>query len=95
MPSSRTSRKKARDQSVLPWVVPEYCEGCTACVAACPAGVIAMRPYGEDGFIPWIDSPDQCIGCGRCEAACILGGIAMTTYVEDARSRFECGVPPV
>lgn len=72
----------------LPWVIPEYCEGCTSCVAACPKGLIEMRSDGEDGHIPWIEDPDACTGCGRCSDMCGMGAIAMTEYVEEARARF-------
>ena len=72
----------------LPWVIPEYCEGCTSCVAACPKGLIEMRRHGEDGHIPWIDDPDACTGCGRCAEMCGMGAIGMTEYVEEARNRF-------
>ena len=70
----------------LPWVLPEYCEGCTSCLAVCPKGLISMRP-DADGFVPWIDDPDACTGCGKCADICGLGGIAMTEFVEEARER--------
>lgn len=72
----------------LPWVIPEYCEGCTACVGACPRALLSMRDSTEDAQIPWLDDPSVCTGCGRCEEACPLGGIAMTTHVEEAARRF-------
>lgn len=73
----------------LPWVVPEYCEGCTVCVAACPRGALAMRAWDEDSQVPWLDEPDMCTGCGRCEEACPFGGIQMTSYVDEAEDRFR------
>lgn len=72
----------------MPWVIPEYCEACTACVAACPRRGLAMRAIGEDELIPWLDDPDVCSGCGRCADACGLGGIVMTEYVDEAHERF-------
>ena len=72
----------------MPWVIPEYCEGCSSCVAACPWQGLAMRPYREDEHIPWLDDPDLCTGCGLCADACGLGGITMTEYVDEARQRF-------
>lgn len=72
----------------MPWVIPEYCEGCTSCIAACPVKGLAMRAFGEDEHVPWLENPDLCTGCGRCADACGLGGIAMTEYVEQARRRF-------
>ncbi len=75
-------------QKRLPWVIPEYCEGCTACVSACPQRLLNMRDFTEDAQIPWLDDPSGCTGCGRCEEACPLGGIAMTTHVQEAAQRF-------
>jgi len=72
----------------MPWVIPEYCEGCTSCVAACPKKGLSMRDWGEDEQVPWLDDPDLCTGCGLCADACGLGGIAMTEYVSEARQRF-------
>jgi NAD-dependent dihydropyrimidine dehydrogenase PreA subunit len=72
----------------FPWVIPEYCEGCTSCIAACPRKGLAMRSIAEDEYIPWLDQPDVCTGCGRCADACAMGGIVMTEYVDEARRRF-------
>lgn len=72
----------------LPWVVPEYCEGCTSCVGACPKGILDMHESAEDTPIPWLDDPSGCTGCGRCEESCPFGGIAMTAHVKEATMRF-------
>ncbi len=73
----------------MPWIIPEYCEGCTSCVAACKKGCLKMcATQDENVFIPWIEIPSQCTGCGRCSEACVLGGISMTAYIEDAAARF-------
>ena len=72
----------------MPWVIPEYCEGCTSCIAACPRGGLTMRTWGEDALVPWLDDPSLCTGCGLCADACGLGGIVMTEYVDEARERF-------
>ena len=73
----------------MPWVIPEYCEGCTSCIAACPKRGLAMRAFGEDELIPWLNDPDMCTGCGLCADACGLGAIVMTEYVEEAAMRFR------
>jgi len=44
------------------------CCGCGACVAACPAGCIAMR-YGRRYNWPEVDA-ERCTGCGRCVQVC-------------------------
>lgn len=69
-------------------MIPEYCEGCTACIAACPRQVLLMRLHREDEQIPWLEDPSMCTGCGRCADACGLGGIAMTEFVDEAVQRF-------
>lgn len=73
----------------MPWVITEYCEGCTSCIAACPKGLLSMRRLDEDTEVPWMDDPDACNGCGLCADACGLGAIAMTEFVEEARARFD------
>lgn len=72
----------------MPWVIPEYCEGCTVCTAACPRHILSMQTHRDDEQIPWLEDPTLCTGCGRCADACGLGGIAMTEFVDEARQRF-------
>lgn len=74
---------------MLPWIVPERCEGCADCVSACDSGCLSMHETAREGvFIPWLDKVDACAGCGKCELACTWAAIAMTSYVEEARTRF-------
>lgn len=54
---------------------PLGCTGCSACMAACPKGAIAMMPNAEGFLVPRIDSA-KCISCGRCRKACPLNGDA-------------------
>lgn len=74
---------------ILPWVVPEQCEGCSDCVHACIVQELRMYGTGNEGvFIPWLSDPDLCVSCGRCAAVCSSGGIILTSFVEEARMRF-------
>ncbi len=79
-----------KGRTALPWIVPEYCEGCTSCVAACKRGCLAMfATRDEDVFVPWMADPALCTGCGRCSEVCVLGGISMTAYQDEAAMRFK------
>ncbi len=79
---------------VIPWVVPEQCEGCSDCVHACPVRGLKMFETENEGiFIPWLSDPDACVSCGRCAAVCASSGIAMTTHVEEAKQRFSTKRP--
>ncbi len=74
----------------LPWIILDYCEGCTSCVAACRRGCLSMfATQEEDVFVPWIEDVGRCTGCGLCSEACVLGGISMTAYVSEATERFQ------
>jgi len=74
---------------LIPWVVPEQCEGCSDCVHACPVQGLKMYETESEGiFIPWLSDPDVCVSCGKCAAVCASGGIVLTTHVDEARQRF-------
>lgn len=47
----------------------ERCCGCGACAAACPKGVVDMRPDGCGFLRPEADA-GLCVGCGLCERVC-------------------------
>ena len=54
------------------WVNKHNCKACDKCVAACPAGVLAMV-YDSSSVLGAnisIDYPDSCIGCMECELVC-------------------------
>ena len=83
-----TIRKVKGKPGRLPWIIPEQCEGCTACVTICPVGCLKMNQTRYNGVeVPWLDQPDACIGCGHCELACPMGAISMTAYTDLARKR--------
>jgi Fe-S-cluster-containing hydrogenase component 2 len=68
---------------------------CTACAAACPAGVLSVSLHA-------VSLADGCIGCGRCVAACPTRALDLPGLVrEDAASgrtpvelRIECRKVP-
>jgi MinD superfamily P-loop ATPase len=73
----------------IPWVTPEYCEGCGSCLAACKKGCLSLfATETPEVFIVWMKDPSVCSGCGRCSEVCVMGGISMTSYVDDAAARF-------
>jgi NAD-dependent dihydropyrimidine dehydrogenase PreA subunit len=73
---------------VLPWVIPERCEGCSSCVGACRRQLLVMIETEPGVFMPWLDDVDRCTGCGLCEAACAWAAICLTSYVDEARAHF-------
>jgi Fe-S-cluster-containing hydrogenase component 2 len=76
-------------KEVLPWVIPEQCEGCSDCVDACMVHGLKMYKTAKEGvFLPWLPDPDECVSCGKCASVCATGGIILTTYIEEARERF-------
>lgn len=54
------------------WVNEDECKACSKCVAACPAGVLAMKyePKSTLGQVATVIAPQSCIGCTDCELAC-------------------------
>ena len=52
--------------------VEEYCEGCGACKAACPAGAIF---YNENGLAEV--NHDKCLTCGYCSPVCPVRAVIM------------------
>jgi Pyruvate/2-oxoacid:ferredoxin oxidoreductase delta subunit len=82
--------------AALPWIIVEYCEGCTVCVRSCPKKCLEMFPADEEGiYVPWVTDVDECVGCGKCAESCVMGGIAMTVYVDEARERLATKHPLV
>ncbi len=76
-------------KEVLPWVIPEQCEGCSDCVDACIVHGLKMYKTSKEGiFLPWLEDPDICVSCGKCAAVCATGGIILTIHTEDAKERF-------
>jgi formate hydrogenlyase subunit 6/NADH:ubiquinone oxidoreductase subunit I len=77
-------------QKYLPWVVPEYCEGCGGCLRACKRNCLSLfATETPEVFIVWMSNPENCTGCGCCSEVCVMGGISMTSYVDDAAARFS------
>ncbi|MGN0203315.1 MAG: ATP-binding protein [Coprococcus sp.] len=52
-------------QSFKAFIDTDKCVGCGACISACPAQAIIMKP----GWISYVQE-DKCIGCGKCAALC-------------------------
>jgi formate hydrogenlyase subunit 6/NADH:ubiquinone oxidoreductase subunit I len=74
----------------FPWIVAEYCEGCSHCVTACAPGALSMCESQLDGVhLPWVLDVSLCNGCGRCQQSCVWGGIQLTSHVGEAVRRMQ------
>ncbi len=51
-------------------IAADVCNGCHACVKACPVEAIAGEPKG-----PHRIDPEACVGCGACYDACPTGAV--------------------
>lgn len=60
------------------------CCGCTACEAACPHGVITMKPDALGFLYPETDS-SKCTDCGICEKVCAFSK-AEPSMAEDIKA---------
>ncbi|MBP2656337.1 MAG: hypothetical protein H6Q73_3906 [Firmicutes bacterium] len=58
-------------------ILPDKCQGCTACITACPEKAIV----GGDGLIHVIDQ-EKCTRCGECFAPCKYDGIVKAGAVK-------------
>jgi electron transfer flavoprotein alpha subunit len=56
----------------LPKIDLDTCIGCSACVSACPAGVLEM-----DGDKAKLKDAAGCTSCGACVDSCPVTAIAM------------------
>lgn len=77
---------------IFPWVMPEMCEGCGECVAACKFGAMEMVPrlkFGGTTQSSWVVHPENCVGCSQCANACPWAAVQMTKYVDDAIARYQ------
>jgi formate hydrogenlyase subunit 6/NADH:ubiquinone oxidoreductase subunit I len=64
------------------------CVKCLICVAACPAGSIALvrslpRPWRIDGAYPILVDAKTCVGCGFCAESCPTDAIVMQAPAEN------------
>jgi iron only hydrogenase large subunit-like protein len=69
-------------------ILPEKCDGCMACMRACPTRAIRVK-RGTATVIP-----ELCIDCGSCLGVCARGAIAATTitFAELGRFKFKVAV---
>ncbi|RJX20524.1 MAG: 4Fe-4S dicluster domain-containing protein [Desulforudis sp.] len=56
----------------------DLCIACGACVGACRAGALTLKPDFEKARVIWRFVPEACTGCGRCARYCPTGAITIT-----------------
>lgn len=76
------------------WINPQFCIGCTLCIAACPVDAIIGAPKAMHAVLA-----EQCTGCDLCLAPCPVDCIELrplpnagawsSADASAARSRFE------
>ncbi len=59
----------------VPWIDPERCDGCDACVRGCPHGALELRRDEEGRAIDYHVRPERCSGCGLCVDLCEAAAI--------------------
>ncbi len=61
----------------------DLCIACGACVGACRAGALTLRPDFEKARVIWRFVPEACTGCGRCARYCPTGAITITPPADE------------
>lgn len=64
-----TVRERPRTRPGPDIAAPSSCSGCSACVAVCPAGALAMEKDAAGFWRPVLDKA-KCVECGACAKAC-------------------------
>ena len=54
----------------------DQCNGCGACVSACPQNVHSLV-QGDGGMIHTIDRSVPCLGCGACVSSCVNAAVSV------------------
>ena len=68
-------------------VKPEKCQGCNACVRACPASEANVVKRLDDGRFVTSVNPNKCIACGECVKVCQHGARDFIDDTEECMSR--------
>ncbi len=72
-------RGRVEIPATVAWIDPEVCEGCRACIKACPYGAIDFDARRDVSVV----NQAICRGCDICVAACRLGAAHIWQFGED------------
>lgn len=68
----------------IPYINPDTCAGCSACVENCPMDCLSIEAPGYHGdiYTKAVLDETECIGCGLCAKACPIRAIEMQSNRE-------------
>ncbi len=94
----RLAKESGRHEpvSIRPWIPPDLCVGCAACVTACPEGKIIRVIDGTAVVV----NASSCVGHGACAAACpteaielVFGSERRGVEIPAVSPEFESNIP--